>query len=46
MTDTSPLPTGATLPPLAAKDLEGNDVDITATLAGHWGVVQFYRGHW
>jgi peroxiredoxin len=42
----APLATGATMPPVHAKDLDGNEVDITASVAGRWAVVQFYRGHW
>lgn len=37
---------GDTMPPIMAKDLDGNDVDMVATVAGHWAVVQFYRGDW
>jgi len=40
------LVNGDTMAALPAVDLEGNAVDITASMAGHWGVVQFYRGHW
>lgn len=40
------LDTGDTLPPLLAKDLDGNGIDITATVAGNWAVVMFYRGDW
>lgn len=42
---TEPL-AGGPLPPLMAKDLDGNTVDITASVAGHWALVQFYRGDW
>ena len=42
----SQLVNGDTMPSLPAVDLDANAVDITETLAGHWGVVQFYRGHW
>ena len=42
----SPLATGETMPSVFAKDLEGNEVDIVDSVAGHWSVVQFYRGHW
>ena len=34
------------MPPVFAKDLDGNEVDIVASVASHWAVVQFYRGHW
>ena len=40
------LNTGDELPPLPAKDLDGNDVDIAVTVAGNWAVVMFYRGDW
>ena len=43
---TAPLATGEVLPAIHAKDLEGNDVDITASLAGRWAVIILYRGHW
>lgn len=43
---TAPLPSGAAMPSIMAKDLEGNEVDIVASVAGHWAVVQFYRGDW
>lgn len=43
---TAPLAAGMTMPALFGKDLDGNEVDITASVAGHWAVVQFYRGHW
>ena len=42
----APLAPGATMPPVFAKDLEGNEVDIVASVAGHWALVQFYRGDW
>jgi hypothetical protein len=40
------LVTGDRLPPLYGTDLEGNEVDITASVAGRWAVVLFYRGDW
>ena len=40
------LTTGAVMPPIQAKDVDGNDADITASLAGGWGVILLYRGHW
>lgn len=43
---TAPLATGAPMPPVMAKDLDGNEVDIVASVAGNWAVVQFYRGDW
>ena len=42
----SPLENGTKLPPIHAKDLDGGDVDITASVAGRWAAVLFYRGHW
>ena len=42
----APLASGATMPAVLAKDLEGNEVDIVASVAGNWAVVQFYRGDW
>ena len=42
----APLATGAIMPPIAARDLDGNEVDVTASLAGNWSVILLYRGHW
>ncbi len=42
----SQLVTGDALPPLLAKDLDGNEVDLTASVAGSWAVIMFYRGDW
>ncbi|MFT4596081.1 MAG: hypothetical protein ACI9TF_000320 [Paracrocinitomix sp.] len=42
----APLAPGATMPAVFAKDLEGNDVDIVASVAGNWAIIQFYRGDW
>jgi hypothetical protein len=43
---TSPLDAGTPLPALWAKDLDGNAVDITESVAGKWTAVLLYRGHW
>ena len=40
------LVTGDRLPSLFGNDLEGKEVDITASVAGKWGVLLFYRGDW
>ena len=32
------------MPPIEAKDLDGNPVDITASVAGHWAAILLYRG--
>ena len=40
------LVTGDRLPSLYGTDMEGNEVDITASVAGRWAVVLFYRGDW
>lgn len=40
------LLTGDTMPALPAKDIDGNPVDITASVAGNWALIQFYRGDW
>ncbi len=29
-----------------AKDLDGNEVDMTASVAGNWAVIMYYRGDW
>ena len=43
---TTRLQPGDQVPALIGKDADGNEVDITASVAGHWAVIQFYRGHW
>lgn len=43
---TGHLVTGDQLPPLHGTDLAGNEVDITASVAGNWAVLLFYRGDW
>lgn len=40
------LTTGAMMPAIHGKDRDGNDADITAAVAGGWGVILLYRGHW
>jgi len=40
------LVTGDRLPSLRGTNLEGSEVDITASVAGRWAVVLFYRGDW
>jgi peroxiredoxin len=40
------LTQGSTMPEIWAKDLDGNSVNMIESVAGHWAVVQFYRGHW
>jgi hypothetical protein len=40
------LVTGDPLPSLYGTDMEGDEVDITASVAGRWAVVLFYRGDW
>jgi peroxiredoxin len=40
------LVTGDTLPPLMGTDSDGNVVDMTASVAGNWAVIMFYRGDW
>ena len=40
----TPLTTGDVMPPVMAKDADGNEVDIVASVKGHWALVQFYRG--
>ena len=42
----SPLENGAKFPSINAKDLDGNEVDITASVTGHWAAILFYRGDW
>ena len=42
----SQLNAGDAMPSLAAKDLDGNAVDITESVAGSWALIQFYRGDW
>ena len=43
---TQRLENGQAFPAILAKDLDGNEVDITTTVAGSWAAVIFYRGHW
>ena len=43
---TTKLVPGDLMPAIAAKDLDGNQVNMIDSVAGHWAVVQFYRGHW
>lgn len=43
---TKQLVGGDKLPPLEATDLDGNPVDITASVAGHWAAILLYRGDW
>ena len=40
------LVAGDTMPALMGKDADGNTVDMVASVAGHWAVIQFYRGDW
>lgn len=40
------LDNGDRLPAIAAKDLDGNSLNVAEQVAGSWGVVLFYRGHW
>ena len=43
---TQQLVGGDKLPPIEATDLDGNPVDITASVAGHWAAILLYRGDW
>jgi hypothetical protein len=43
---TTQLVGGDRLPPLEALDLDGDPVDITASVAGHWAAILLYRGDW
>ncbi|MGI9608281.1 MAG: hypothetical protein ACR2P0_19275 [Acidimicrobiales bacterium] len=38
------LENGDRLPSIMGTDLEGNQVDIVETVAGHWAAVILYRG--
>ena len=40
------LDAGDVMPPIHGTDADGNEVDIVASVAGKWAVVQLYRGHW
>lgn len=40
------LANGSKLPPIWAKTLDGDDIDIAVLTAGTWSVVLLYRGHW
>lgn len=37
---------GDVMPALFGKDAEGNEVDMVASVAGKWAVLQLFRGHW
>ena len=43
---TKQLVGGDKLPPIHATDLDGNPVDITASVAGNWAAILLYRGDW
>lgn len=43
---TEQLVTGSVMPAIMGKDLEGNDVDLTASVAGQWAAILLYRGDW
>lgn len=34
------------MPPIVGKNSEGDDVDIVASVAGHFAFIQLFRGHW
>lgn len=40
------LSSGDVMPAIMGKDADGNEVDMIASVAGEWAVVQFFRGHW
>ena len=40
------LNNGDRLPAIAAQDLDGDPVNVTDLVAGSWGAVLLYRGHW
>ena len=40
------LTPGDVMPPIHGKDADGEEVDVVASVAGKWAVVQLYRGHW
>jgi peroxiredoxin len=40
------LDNGQTFPTLSATSVGGGKVNLPGDLAGSWGVVLFYRGHW
>jgi len=43
---TTKLLAGDVMPALMGKDADGNEVDMVASVAGNWAVLQFYRGDW
>ena len=43
---TQPLGAAATMLPLGALDIDGNPVDVTASVAGHWAALLLFGGHW
>lgn len=40
------LQNGQPFPTIVAPQVGGGEMTIPADLAGSWGVVLFYRGHW
>lgn len=40
------LDNGDTFPHLSASQVGGGTINLPADLAGSWGIVLFYRGHW
>ncbi len=40
------LETGDYLPAIAARNLDGDQVDVTELVQGSWATVLFYRGNW
>lgn len=40
------LENGQILPEIAALGPDGSEVTVGALVAGSWGAVLFYRGHW
>ncbi len=43
---TSMLDTGDPFPSLEIAKVGGGRISLPGDLAGDWGVVLFYRGHW
>lgn len=40
------LENGSQLPSIAARNLDGDAVELAAATSGTWSVILFYRGHW
>ncbi len=40
------LQTGDTMPSIMGRTHDGEPIDLTASVAGHWAAILLYRGDW